>query len=74
MVNINMLRAQMALYGYTIEKLAKEIGVSSKTLSTKLNNSPEKFTQKEMEELVRTLKIENPTNIFFATKLRKTQQ
>jgi DNA-binding XRE family transcriptional regulator len=69
-----MLRAQMALHGYTIEKLAKEIGVSSKTLSTKLNSSPEKFTQKEMEELVRTLKIENPTNIFFATKLRDTQQ
>lgn len=66
MVNTNMLRAQMVLHNYTIDKLAKEVGISAKTLSTRLNNSPEKFTQEQIEKMVKILKIENPAGIFFA--------
>lgn len=65
MFNTNLLKAQMALHGFTITKLAKEIGVTSKTLSVKLNHSPENFTQKEMEAMIKVLKIKNPENIFF---------
>lgn len=65
MVNTKLLRAQMLLNDYTIDKLAKEIGVCSKTLSTRLNNSPEKFTQEEMQKIVTILKIKNPLDIFF---------
>lgn len=64
MVNTNMLRAQMVLHNFTIEKLAKELDVSSKTLSERLNNSPEKFTQKQMQKLVNVLNTENPVKIF----------
>lgn len=66
MVKINKLRAQMALYGYTIARLAKEMSVSSRTLSDRLNKSPEKFTQREMENLIKILKIEEPDQIFFS--------
>jgi lambda repressor-like predicted transcriptional regulator len=66
MVKINKLRAQMALHGYTIARLAKEMSVSSRTLSDRLNKSPEKFTQREMENLIKILKIEEPDQIFFS--------
>ena len=54
--------------GYTIATLAREIGISNATLSTRLNNNPGSFTQDEMQVLVRVLKIENPSDIFFATE------
>ena len=66
MVNTNELRAQMARRRYNITKLAKEMGVSSKTLSDKLAKCPEKFTQQEMETIVSILKIAEPGKIFFA--------
>lgn len=56
----------MTLEGYTIGQLSKEIGISAKTLSTKLNNAPEKFTQGEMQKIVAILNIKNPLAIFFA--------
>lgn len=68
MVNTNMLRAQMVLHNFTIEKLAKEIEISSKTLSERLNNTPEKFTQEQIEKLVAVLSIEDPVKIFFVGK------
>lgn len=68
MVKTNMIKAQMALYGFTITKLASSIGISTKTLSTKLNKEPNKFTQEEMQNIVSILKIEDPGNIFFASK------
>lgn len=66
MVNTRMLRAQMVLKNYTIKTLAKKIGVSDKTLSSKLNRFPNKFTQEEMSNMVDVLEIENPADIFFA--------
>lgn len=74
MVDIKMLKAQMTLNGYTIERLAKELGISTKTLSTRLNVSPEKFTQEQMQRIVDVLKIKNPMSIFFSHVLRDTKQ
>lgn len=65
MVDTKMIRAQMTLHEYTIEKLAKQLGISAKTLSTRLNISPQKFTQEQIQTMVTTLKIKDPTNIFF---------
>lgn len=65
MVDTKMIRAQMTLHEYTIEKLAKQLGISAKTLSTRLNISPQKFTQEQIQTIVTTLKIKDPTNIFF---------
>ena len=65
MVDTKMIKAQMTLHEYTIDKLAKEMGVSAKTLSTRLNISPQKFTQEQIEKIVTTLKIKDPVDIFF---------
>ena len=65
MLKVNLLRGEMAKNGYTIGKLAKKIGMSSKTLSIKLNHTPGKFTQEEIETIINVLKIENPGTIFF---------
>ena len=74
MFNTNLLKAQMALHEFTIAKLASEIGITSKTLSVKINHSPENFTQKEMEAIIKILKIDNPMDIFFNIQLRGTQR
>jgi transcriptional regulator with XRE-family HTH domain len=74
LVNTKMIRAQMTLHGYTVGKLAKEIGVSTKTLSARLNNSPEKFTQEQIQKIVTILQIKNPIDIFFNHELREMQQ
>lgn len=71
-VDTRMIKAKMVLHGYTIGKLANELGLSTKTLSTRLNNSPEKFTQEEMEKIIDILKIRNPVDIFFTRWSRKT--
>lgn len=66
MVKTNLLKAQMAIYGYTFTRLAKEIGVTRKTLSVKINHTPGNFTQDEIQKIVTILKIENPAQIFFS--------
>ena len=66
MVKTNLLRAQMALYGYTITRLAKELGITTKTLSVKINHTPGNFTQNEIQKIVTILKIEDPMQIFFS--------
>lgn len=65
MVNVKLLKAQMVLNNYTIGKLANEMGISTKTLSTRLNKSPEKFTQAEIQKIVIILKISDLMRIFF---------
>ncbi|AWI04130.1 hypothetical protein [Clostridium drakei] len=65
MVNVKLLKAQMVLNNYTIGKLANEMGISTKTLSTRLNKSPEKFTQAEIQKIVTILKISDLMRIFF---------
>ncbi len=65
MVNTKMIKAQMTLHEYTIDRLSKELGISPKTLSTRLNISPQKFKQEEMQKIVTILKIKNPIDIFF---------
>lgn len=65
MFKINLLRAEMARLGYNQEKLASAMGITSKTLSEKLKNHPEKFTHKELTSIVEILDIKNPGEIFF---------
>lgn len=65
MVDTKMIKAQMTLHDYTIDKLAKELGVSAKTLSTRLNKSPQKFTQEQIQTIVIALEIKDPICIFF---------
>lgn len=53
----------MAEKGYTQKRLAKELGVTQKTLSNKLQSGI--FRSDEMNKMILILDIQNPTEIFF---------
>lgn len=63
MVQINEIKGRMRAEGYTQEKLAKELGISSKTLSSRLKKGV--FGSDEIEKLISILNIKNPMEIFF---------
>ncbi|WP_343118135.1 helix-turn-helix domain-containing protein [Romboutsia sp. MSSM.1001216sp_RTP31141st1_F12_RTP31141_220114] len=52
----------MKAEGYTQKKLAEELGISSKTLSTKLKKGV--FGSDEIEKMIIILNIKNPMEIF----------
>lgn len=64
MILINELKGRIKARGYTQEKLAKELGVSPKTFSNKLNKGV--FGSDEIEKMIKILQIQNPLDIFFA--------
>ncbi len=63
-----LLEIEMKRNGYTASQLAKAIGIDRSTFSKKINGVSE-FKQSEMEAIIRVLKIDNPTPIFFAKKV-----
>ncbi|CEK35421.1 helix-turn-helix domain-containing protein [[Clostridium] sordellii] len=63
MVQINEIKGRMKAEGYTQADLAKELGISAKTLSTRLKKGV--FGSDEIEKMITILKIENPIEIFF---------
>ena len=60
----NKLKSFISLRGYTIDRLAKEIGVSTANLSAKLNGKRQ-FKMNDAKNISRVLHIENPVDIFF---------
>ena len=60
----NIMKSYLALRGYTIGKLAKELGISAKSLSEKINGKHE-FTITEAKTICKILTIEDPVEIFF---------
>ena len=64
MVNVDALKAEMVRNGYNQKSLAEAIGISSRTLHNKLKNK--EFGSKEMEILIKVLKLKDPASIFFA--------
>lgn len=64
MINANLIRAKIVENGMTQEQVAKEMGISAKTFSIKMNNG--KFGLHEAEKLIQILKIEEPAKYFFA--------
>jgi len=67
MILINELKGKIKAKGYTQEKLAKELGMSPKTLGNKLNKGI--FGSDEIEQMIRILDIQNPMEIFFAKEV-----
>lgn len=61
----NQIKSYLSLKGYTIEKLAREIGMSTASLSAKINGKRE-FTVSEAKRLCDSLDIHNPADVFFA--------
>ena len=62
MIQINEIKGRMKAKGYTQEKLAKELGMSPKTLSSRLKKGV--FGSDEIEKLIFILNIKNPMEIF----------
>ena len=63
MILVNELKGKIKAKGYTQEKLAKELGMSPKTLSNKLNKGI--FGSVEIEKIIEVLDIQKPLEIFF---------
>lgn len=63
MTDINELRAWMARRGVTQGDCAKAIHVTERTFSTRMQTGI--FDSDEIEGLVRFLKMDNPTAVFF---------
>lgn len=58
MILINELKGKMRAKGYTQEKLARELGMSPKTLGNKLNKGI--FGSNEIDKMIKLLDIKNP--------------
>jgi len=63
LILVNELKGKIRAKGYTQVKLAKELGISPKTLSNKLNKGV--FGSDEIEKMIKILEIKNPIDIFF---------
>lgn len=67
-------RARMVLFGYTFEKLAKELGINVTTLHQKVKRHGA-FSREEIYKLMKILKMtyEEMNEIFFTDELTDTQ-
>ena len=63
MILVNELKGKIRAKGYTQERLAKELGISPKTLSSKLSKGV--FGSDEIEKMIKILEIDNLIEIFF---------
>lgn len=70
MILINEIKGKMRAKGVTNEKLAKELGISRKTLNNKFKKGI--LGSDEIFKIIIILEIHNPEEIFFATKLLNT--
>lgn len=64
MVNANELKAAIVRKGLTQKEVAKQLGMSERTLTNRLSRGI--FGSDEIEKLMNILDISNPMPIFFA--------
>ena len=64
MVDLNRLKALMALKGLNGRKIAEKMDISSQRWYYKCNN--QSFTLDDCGKLIKILEIDNPKDIFFA--------
>lgn len=63
MVDVNELRGIIAKNGLSQSDVAKKLGITPKTFYEKMKKAI--FTSKEMHDMIKYLKIEDPCLIFF---------
>jgi len=66
MLDRKALRAEMIRNGYNNSSMAKELGITSRTFTTRLKTGD--FGSKEIEVMIIKLNLKNPMEIFFAHK------
>lgn len=64
-VQVRLLKAELAKNGKTQTWLAKQLGISSQTLSKRMQNGY--FTVQDAELITELLDIKNPVEIFLQT-------
>ena len=67
MIRTDLLRGEIARAGYTQTTLAEKLGITPKTLASKMKKGI--FNSNEIDAMIDVLKIENPVRIFFAKKV-----
>lgn len=67
MIDVNKLRGKMAEKGRTGQDMAKVIGKTPKTFYGKMQKGV--FDSDEISAMVEDLGIDNPADIFFASKV-----
>lgn len=75
-MNKHELKAQMARHGDTSRELAKAIGISSSSLSCKMNGKrDQKFSQPEMQKIIDRYELtaDDVMIIFFASDVSKME-
>ena len=65
-MNANMLRGKMAEKGFTQERLAEAVGISTNSLSRKLVGERQ-FRLGEVVKICEVLEINDPRDIFFTS-------
>ena len=66
MLDTKALKAEMVRNGYNNTTMAKELGITSRTFTTRLKTGD--FGSKEIEVMIKKLNLSNPMEIFFASK------
>jgi predicted transcriptional regulator len=71
MVNIEKLKEQMRIKGYTPRSLSNKIGIDTSTLYRRYVNKGSDFTIEEVEAIASVLDLSNEefNNIFFAPEV-----
>ena len=64
MLDVKALKAEMLRNGYNNSTMAKELGITSRTFTTRLKTGD--FGAKEIEVMIDKLKLCEPMKIFFA--------
>ena len=67
MVDINRLKAEMVKKGLKQSDVARELNISTRTLSTRMKQGV--FGSDEIEKLMNLLDISDPVSIFFAKQV-----
>ena len=67
MLDRNALRAEIVRNGKNQKEIAKILGISEKTLISRMKKGV--FGTDEVEILIRELNIKNPSDIFFAQEV-----
>lgn len=67
MIDTNALRGVIASNGYSQSRLAKELGISSKTFYSKMSKGV--FDSDEIQTMIDVLNIQDPVSIFFAKRV-----
>lgn len=67
MLDVKALKAEMLRNGYNNSTMAKELGITSRTFTTRLKTGD--FGSKEIEVMIDKLKLSEPMEIFFASQV-----